>query len=231
MAKYFLNNTKKLLVFDMAGTIVKEYGLVYKTLHETLNTFNMNVTEDEIKNMAGANKHEVINHYVAQYSKHPVNNSTLNSIIIDKFETNLKYKYQNKDAISLIDPELKTHFENIRLSGYKIGLNTGYSRDLQSIIINNLELQNSIDACISSEDVSSGRPYPFMIFNLMNQLNIKNSDEVVKIGDTVNDILEGLNAKCDTIGVLTGANNEDELFKAGANYVLDSVMDIEVLNH
>ena len=227
MAKYFLNNTKKLLVFDMAGTVINENGLVYKTLYETLNSFSINVTQEDIKNMAGANKHEVICHYTSHNSKSN-NNDNLNRIIINKFENNLKCAYRKNMSISLIDPELKNHFENLRLSGYKIGLNTGYSRDLQSTIIKKLELEHSVDAYISSEDVTSGRPAPFMIYNLMNELNVKNTDEVVKIGDTINDILEGKNSKCETIGVLTGANNEDELLEVGANYVINSVMDIQI---
>lgn len=54
-----------------------------------------------------------------------------------------------------------------------------------------------------------GRPAPFMIYELMRRHNIYYSTEVVKVGDTKNDIFEGINAKCGTtVGVLSGAGNK-----------------------
>ena len=45
-----------------------------------------------------------------------------------------------------------------------------------------------IDMYISSE-VKYGRPYPYMIYNLMEN-DIQNPKSVIKFGDTKNDILE-----------------------------------------
>ena len=50
------------------------------------------------------------------------------------------------------------------------------------------------DDYISSEQVKFGRPYPYMIYNLMERHRL--SSIVMKFGDTQNDILEGLNAHC-----------------------------------
>ena len=40
-----------------------------------------------------------------------------------------------------------------------------------------------------------GRPAPFMIFRNMIDLNVQDTDRVIKVGDTMEDIREGLNAK------------------------------------
>ena len=53
-----------------------------------------------------------------------------------------------------------------------------------------------IDDYISSEEVKYGRPYPYMIHKLMERNNIINSQNVIKFGDTNNDVLEGINANC-----------------------------------
>ena len=48
-----------------------------------------------------------------------------------------------------------------------------------------------------------------MIMDLMMRLKIYDPRNVVKIGDTSNDILEGLNANCGlSIGVLSGAGKK-----------------------
>ena len=50
-----------------------------------------------------------------------------------------------------------------------------------------------------------GRPAPFMIFHAMTQLDIQCVNEVVKVGDTPADMLEGANAGCrGIVGVLSG---------------------------
>ena len=61
--KMFLIKTK-MLVFDMAGTTVNENGIVYKTLYETLKNYGLDVTKREIENWHGANKYEVIEHFL-----------------------------------------------------------------------------------------------------------------------------------------------------------------------
>ena len=50
-----------------------------------------------------------------------------------------------------------------------------------------------------------GRPSPSMILKLMKDNNIYEPNQVIKVGDTYNDILEGINANCFlSVGVLTG---------------------------
>ena len=45
-----------------------------------------------------------------------------------------------------------------------------------------------------------------MIYKNMIDLAVPSVDEVVKVGDTITDIKEGLNAKVWTIGVISGSN-------------------------
>ena len=116
-------------------------------------------------------------------------------------------------------------FNNLRKNDIKIALNTGYSKEIQENIINKLHMNEFIDGYISSEDVRYGRPYPYMIYKLMEKFEIENSRQVIKIGDTENDILEGKNARCFTIGVLSGADDKEKLIKS--NYILNSVMNLE----
>jgi phosphoglycolate phosphatase-like HAD superfamily hydrolase len=50
----------------------------------------------------------------------------------------------------------------------------------------------------------------------------------MKIGDTTNDIKEGINAGCgQTIGVLSGASERHKLINAGADAVIKKVTDLK----
>ena len=48
----------------MAGTIIQENGIVYSALHETLQDYKLGVNLNEINKWHGANKYEVLDHYI-----------------------------------------------------------------------------------------------------------------------------------------------------------------------
>ena len=104
------------------------------------------------------------------------------------------------------------------------------------------------------DHLPAGRPAPYMIYRNMTELAIPSVDEVVKVGDTIADIREGLNAKVCSVGVITGSNElglteeeyktmpEPELYTlkqevrermmaAGAHYVLDNIRELPDLIH
>ena len=53
---------------------------------------------------------------------------------------------------------------------------------------------------------SKGRPYPYMIFRNMEALELTSVDKVLKVGDTIADIKEGVNAGIDTVGIIEGSS-------------------------
>ena len=58
-------------------------------------------------------------------------------------------------------------FEKIKKHDDIVCLNTGYSEEIASQIINKLNLNEIIDNYICSDQVPKGRPYPYMINSLM----------------------------------------------------------------
>lgn len=218
----------KLLVFDMAGTTVNEQGIVYQTLYDTIKNFGLKISQEEISNWHGRNKYEVLNHYLTNDPK--ISSEIRNSLkdqLHSNFDNNLKERYFNSSNIELIHPQLPELFQKIQQKNIKIALNTGYSQEIQESIIKKLNMDEFIDDYISSEQVKFGRPYPYMIHNLMERNEIDCVQSVMKFGDTYNDILEGFNSNClASVGVLSGADSEEKLKKA--THILDNVMDIQI---
>ena len=217
-----------LLVFDMAGTTINEKGIVYQTLYDTIKNFGLNISKNDINNWHGSNKYEVLNHYLTNDKDVSLEiRKCIQEQLHSNFDNNLKERYFTSDNIELIDPQLPELFHKIRKKDIKISLNTGYSKEIQESIIKKLNMNEFIDDYISSEEVAFGRPYPYMIYNLMEKNNIQCIQSVMKFGDTNNDILEGLNAGClSTIGVLSGADKKDKL--TNADHILESIMDIDI---
>ena len=110
------------------------------------------------------------------------------------------------------------------------------------------------DCIVCPDEVPAGRPYPWMCYQNAIQLGVFPLQAFVKVGDTLPDIEEGLNAGMWTVGLsLTGnllglkesevdallpeeriralKKNEAQLYQVGAHYVIDGIWDLpDVLN-
>ena len=96
----------------------------------------------------------------------------------------------------------------LREMGLKIGSTTGYTDEMMALVVPKAaELGYAPDCWFSPDSTNKkGRPYPYMIFRNMEKLELKDVSRVMKVGDTVADILEGKNAGMVTVGILEGSS-------------------------
>lgn len=112
-------------------------------------------------------------------------------------------------------PGLLEAVATFRDQGIKIGSSTGYTRSMMQALIPASERKGyRPDSIVCSSDVPAGRPYPWMCYQNAINLQVHPFAAMVKIGDTVADIHEGLNAGMWTIGV-TKTGNELGLTEQG----------------
>jgi phosphonoacetaldehyde hydrolase len=141
----------------------------------------------------------------------------------------------------------------LRGRGVKVGTTTGYFAAAAELCWSAARRQGfEADCNVQPEQVAAGRPAPWMIFRMMEMLGVYPPRCVVKVGDTIPDIEEGLNAGVWSVGVAeTGSDvglseaelaalpadererrvaaAREKLLAAGAHYVIDSVRDIPEL--
>ncbi len=139
----------------------------------------------------------------------------------------------------------------LRNRGLKIGSTTGYTRPMLDILLPHAASQGyAPDCALCPDDVGAGRPLPWMIYENAVRLKIYPLEAIVKIGDTISDIEEGLNAGTWAVGItrtgnMIGLSEEDWqalpqaeraarleeasriLSNAGAHYVIESLADID----
>jgi phosphonoacetaldehyde hydrolase len=106
------------------------------------------------------------------------------------------------------------------------------------------------DCSLVPDEVGGGRPLPWMCYEIARRLKVFPLESFVKVGDTVADTEEGLNAGMWTVGVVRTGNmvgltqaqfaalspadqemriqtGRDRLLEAGTHYVIDSVSDFD----
>ena len=104
--------------------------------------------------------------------------------------------------------------DRMRSRGLAIGTSTGYTRPMLDYLLERAAPQGFVpDASLCPDDVPAGRPAPWMCYLNAIRLNVYPLAAMVKIGDTIADIEEGLHAGMWTIGI-TRTGNETGLTEA-----------------
>ena len=147
-------------------------------------------------------------------------------------------------------PGVLDTIKELRGNGIKIGSTTGYTQAMMDVVRPGAAAKGYVvDNLVTPDNLPAGRPAPYMIYKNMIDLAIPSVDQVVKVGDTIADIKEGVNAKVWSVGIVTGSNemgvSEEEynsrpaeeweslkkevrerMLAAGAHFVLDTIAEL-----
>lgn len=215
----------KLAVFDIAGTTLHDEANVAKVLQQAIQLAGVQVSLEEVNEVMGYAKPFAIRYLLQQ--KNDVRHA--DDQFIDQLHThfveNMKAHYatdtsvREKQGVSAV-------FTALRQKGIKVALDTGFDRDITNVILQRTgwQEQGLIDAVATSDEVPHGRPYPYMIYRIMETLGVRSIEEVMKVGDTISDLEEGTNAGCRyVVGVTTGAYSKGELAKGPHTHLVASL--------
>jgi phosphoglycolate phosphatase len=109
-------------------------------------------------------------------------------------------------------------------AGIRVCLLTGFAPATRDALIGALGWWPVIDLALSPADAGRGRPWPDLPLTALLRLGGGSVSELAVVGDTASDIESGLRAGAGlVVGVLTGQAGRDELTRAKAPVILDSV--------
>ena len=119
------------------------------------------------------------------------------------------------DRAQMIPGALET-IDWLRERDTMIATNTGYFREVLDAILPVAAGQGfEADSNVCATDVPEARPAPWMLVVNMLETGVYPAEAVVKVGDTIPDVEEGLNAGAWTVGVIESGNTigllEEEL--------------------
>lgn len=223
-------NPIDLVVFDIAGTTIEDRGQVMNAFKAALRENQILVSEEELQTWRGASKREVVRFFVEQRfgPDDPGNVMRVESAYGD-FCRRLESDYAN-NGVRII-PGVEGTFAWLCERGIKIALTTGFYRKVTDIILHAAGwFEGVIDASICSDEVPKGRPAPFMIFHAMEATGVTDVRRVVKVGDTVLDLMAGKNAGVrGVVGVLSGSQSIEQLGSVAHTHIIVSVAELPTL--
>jgi phosphonoacetaldehyde hydrolase len=251
----------KALVLDWAGTTV-DFGSLApaRTLQKLFAGVRISLTESETRQHMGLPKKDHIREIVSLPRVRDAWQQVHGRIpgeadAGELYQRFIPLQLSCLAEYSTLIPGMVEAVRCFRERGLKIGSTTGYTRAMLDLLLEITAKEGYRPDCsLSPEDVGSGRPYPFMIYENAVRLGVYPLAAIAKIGDTPADIHEGLNAGAWSIGIAGTGNRiglplkeflalrepekesrlaaaRAELQNAGAHYVVDSLAQVpEVLD-
>lgn len=216
----------ELVVLDMAGTTVDEHGDVYLALEDAVTATGACVDAADLQTWMGADKTEAI---AALMELGGVRADP--EVVAEQFEgfrRSLAQRYAANPPVAL--PGVEEALRALKSRGIKVGLTTGFSRDVAVPILETLGWGigggQLLNAVVTSDEVAAGRPAPYMIHRVMEATGVHDVRNVIAGGDTVVDLQAAHNAGVHGLGVLTGALGREGLQSQPHRWVLDGVKDL-----
>jgi phosphonatase-like hydrolase len=216
----------KMVVFDMAGTVIDENNVVYKTLQKAINEKGFDLSlEQVLAEGAGKEKLQAIKSILSVYAQN--HDTGLADDIYSRFIVYLEEAYNEQEILPQNNAE--ELFRQLRERNILVVLNTGYNRETAQSLTTKLGWEQGIqyDGLVTATDVGQNRPNPDMIWLAMKQFGITDAHEVAKVGDSIIDIGEGKNAGCSlSIGITTGAHSFEQLQSAKPDHIINDLLEL-----
>jgi len=219
----------ELVVFDIAGTTVEDNGEIAIAFQKALQFFGYNIPVEKINPLMGYKKTEAIERLLKEQGirKEEISTGYIEKIHQLFLESMIAF-YSTTAQLNPL-PFAEEVFASLKERNILIGLDTGFSKEITGIIINRLGWlkDKKVDHVISSNEVTAGRPFPYMIKELMIRAKVKDVKKVIKVGDTEVDINEGRNAGClYSIGITTGAFTKGQLADHTPSFIIDHLKEL-----
>lgn len=217
-------NPIELVVLDMAGTTVRDDGIVEQAFGRAAE--RTGVVErmpwpdalQYVRDTMGQSKIEVFTH-LAGGDLAAAERATA------AFEDAYAQIVAEQGAEEI--PGARAAIEALQDAGIRVALTTGFAPATRDAILSALGWRDLIDIALSPADAGRGRPAPDLVLTALMLAGASSVQAVAVAGDTSSDVLTGRRAGAGFVaGVLTGAHDATTLAAAGADVVLPSIVDL-----
>ncbi len=111
---------------------------------------------------------------------------------------------------------------------FRLGVVSARGATTLEAFLEHSQLRPLFETVVTGQTSRYSKPYPDPILHAARELGTP-AENCVMIGDTTVDMVAGVAAGAQTIGVLSGFGSEDELIGAGADVILPTVAEIPSL--
>ena len=223
--KYILFKSKKLLIFDLDGTLIDSAPDLANSLNFMLKELNKEEYQlKKIREWIGNGAKTLVKR--ALLNKKDIENEMIDDELLDKaLEIFLDHYKKNGSLKTKAYPDVQEILKKLS-KRYKLAIATNKPDEFVKPILKKLSLDSYFDFIIGSCDKVKNKPDPSMLMYITKKLNIDKKDTLM-IGDSLNDILSAKNANIDSILVSYGYSNSEDFIELEPNLTINSFKKLE----
>ncbi len=220
-------NKYSAVIFDLSGVLI-DFGMHAPVIAiaRAFNNHGIYINERHIRQNIGVNQER----HMKALCNYTNSNNKFESIYTD-YQNELVILHNHSEFATPVNGAVKTT-NLLRQLGYKIGITTFYNKNVFSVIDKSLK-QNGIvyDEVVCHNEVILGKPEPFMLYKMLNKLNLP-AGKCIKVGESHMNMVECLNAKMDSINVIDSSNimGMDEQIFDDSCEIIKNIKRKEVIN-
>lgn len=220
----------QLVVFDMAGTTVRDDDAVNTCLREALAP-HIPVSREDVNTVMGLPKPVAIRELLQNKAKAgaQVRPELVNTIHEDFLGRMLRF-YRTAPNVEPMPHTLEA-FNQLKQADVRLALDTGFSRPIANAILERLGWNGDLlSATVTSDEVRRGRPHADLLLRAMELSGVSDPKAVAKVGDTPSDLLEGTAAGCAlVVGVTNGTHTREQLAVHPHTHLIGSLRELPAI--
>jgi HAD superfamily hydrolase (TIGR01549 family) len=207
------------VLFDLNGVLVDSLDLHAQAWSKALTMNNYPIEKEELRG----------NRYFGKYGGVELVkllNQDISDDIAKKIVEDYEKEYRELAETNLKSfPDAEETLKHLEGMGLKLGVIANDKRETIEKDLAKVELIDYFEVFVGLNEVKKGKPNPEMIVLACKRLFMKPYHAFV-IGDSTSEMIAAKQVLSLSIGVTTGACTEEELKEAGAQFIVDKLIEI-----
>ncbi len=215
---------KKLLIFDLDGTLINSALDLALSVNFMLKTLARDTFEEEI--IHGWVGNGALTLVQRALSGERSVDETLDEVLVQKaLDIFFDYYGKNLCNATISYPNVIPTLNTLKNKGYRLAIVTNKPFDFVEPILEGLELNGLFELILGGDSLTLKKPDPAPLLYICEKLGVT-VEESVMVGDSKNDILAAKACGMQSVGVTYGYNYGESISVYDPNMIIDDFGDI-----
>ncbi len=215
---------KKLILFDLDGTLVDSVPDLALALNDMLKSLNReNFSVEIIRSWVGNGAQTLVKRGLCGSSDIDEN---LDEALFEKALAIFLKSYEKFLCVETVTyPHVVSTLQRLKMQGFRLALVTNKPFDFIQPLLEGLGMKDIFELCLGGDSLKKKKPAPEPLLYICENLGIRVEDSVI-VGDSKNDILAAHSAKMQSIAVTYGYNYGEDIRVHNPDYEVDNFAEI-----
>jgi beta-phosphoglucomutase-like phosphatase (HAD superfamily) len=209
----------KAAIFDMDGLLIDSEPFWRKSHVEALAEYDVTITEDDVRKMAGQRTDEVVRHWRETYNLTHIPNELLEESIVRRVMENITLKGQELPGVRSLIMLFNEH-------AIPMAVASSSAPEVIETVLVKLGLKDEMQFAYSAKYEPFGKPHPGVFLTTAEKLNVDVSDCVV-FEDSLSGIRAAKSANMKCVAVPEEANMNKPEFTQEADIVMSTLEHVD----